>query len=245
MAEFDYKAYFEEEFSKLSKSVEPLESVLESINLWRLIGYGLLLLAFFDLVVIFIPPSFMNPAWEFQAMGRLVEQVGIPLIGLMLVFSGKLERRGKWETKFVALLSHVTLLVALLFVLTIPWGVVNTVRLYRSNQDRINTEYTKQVSQFDQVEKQLKQATPADIENFLKRQGRSLEGKNPQELKDQILAGVSTSKQQVKTQTEANRSSVHLQLIKSSVKWNLGALVSAALFISIWKGTRWARKTKP
>jgi hypothetical protein len=33
-------------------------------------------------------------------------------------------------------------------------------------------------------------------------------------------------------------------LLKNSVKWNLGALVSAALFFNIWKTTSWARASR-
>ena len=31
----------------------------------------------------------MNPAWEFQTFGGLVERVAVPLIGLVFVFYGK------------------------------------------------------------------------------------------------------------------------------------------------------------
>ena len=42
-------------------------------------------------------------------------------------------------------------------------------------------------------------------------------------------------------QAEPIRSQDRLSLWKSSVKWNLGALVSGVLFIRIWRGTHWAR----
>ncbi|MBE9049454.1 hypothetical protein IQ243_03360 [Nostocales cyanobacterium LEGE 11386] len=240
--EFDITQVVDAELSKLNKSVKSIESSLELIQLLRLVGYGLLLLAFFDLVEMFIPPNFMNPAWEFQTMGQLVEKVAVPLIGLVFVFSGKRDKRGVWETRFVALLSYLTLLVGLLFILTIPWGIVNTIRLHNTNVNQVNTQSTQQVSQIEQVENQLKQATPTEIENFLTSQNRSLEGRNPQEIKDQILSELAQSKQRIKTQTAATKASGRLRLFKSSVKWNLGALVSAALFISLWKGTVWARR---
>jgi hypothetical protein len=212
-----------------------------SMNILRSLGYGLLLLAFFDIVEMFIPPNFMNPAWEFQTFGALVERVPVPLIGLVLVFFGELNSRSKWEFPLLKLLSWLTLLFALLFFLLIPLGVGNTFRLNNQSAAQISTLSKQQLSQAEQVEKQLNQATPQQIDNFIKSQGRSLGGKNPEELKTQVLSKVSQAKQQIKTQAEATQSSRGLSLIKSSVKWNLGALVASGLFISIWKGTRWAR----
>ncbi|GAX44771.1 hypothetical protein NIES4075_57900 [Tolypothrix sp. NIES-4075] len=212
-----------------------------SMTILRSLGYGLLLLAFFDIVEMFVPPNFMNPAWEFQTFGALVERVPVPLIGLVLVFFGEMNSRSKWEFPILKLLSWLTLLFALLFFLLIPLGVGNTLRLNNQSAAQISTLSKQQISQAEQVEKQLNEATPQQIDNFIKSQGRSLNGKNPEELKTQVLSKVSQAKKQIKTQAEATQSSRGLTLIKSSVKWNLGALVAGGLFISIWKGTGWAR----
>lgn len=242
MSETNIRELIEVEFTKLSKSVETIQPLLELINLWRLVGYGLLLLAFLDIIEIFVPPNFMNPNWEFQTMGKLVSQVAVPLMGVLFVFSGKLAKRAKWEPRILALLSHLTLLIGLLFILLVPLGILNTIRLYNSNIAQINTDYNQKVSQANQVEQQFSRASPVDIDNFLKRQGRSSDGKNPEELKNQVLSELTQAKQQLKKQTEANKSSTTLALLKNSLKWNLGALICAALFISIWKETLWARK---
>ncbi|MGI8500633.1 MAG: HpsJ-like protein, cyanoexosortase A-associated [Hassallia sp.] len=212
-----------------------------SMNILRSLGYGLLLLALFDIVEMFVPPNFMNPAWEFQTFGALVERVPVPLIGLVLIFFGELNSRSKWEFPILKLLSWLTLLFALLFFLLIPLGVGNTLRLNNQSAAQITTLSKQQLSQAEQAEKQLNQATPQQINNFLKSQGRSLDAKSPEELKAQVLSKVSQAKKEIKTQAEATQSFRGLNLIKSSVKWNLGALVASGLFISIWKGTRWAR----
>ncbi|MBD0265217.1 MAG: hypothetical protein ICV78_21580 [Tolypothrix sp. Co-bin9] len=212
-----------------------------SMSILRSLGYGLLLLAFFDIVEMFVPPNFMNPAWEFQTFGALVERVPVPLIGLVLVFFGEMNSRSQWEFPILKLLSWLTVLFALLFFLLIPLGVGNTLRLNNQSVAQISTLSKQQISQAEQVEKQLSQATPQQIDNFLKSQGGSLDGKNPEEVKTQVLSKVSQAKKEIKTQAEATQSSRGLTLIKSSVKWNLGALVAGGLFISIWKGTRWAR----
>lgn len=242
MANIDIYELVDEEVSKLSKS---LNSLLGVINLCRLVGYSMLLLTIFDILDIAIPLQIMNPAWEFQTMGALVERVAIPLVALLLVFSGKLENRSPVEMFVLKLISRLTLLVGLLYILLIPLGVTNTIRLYNSNLEQFQKEYTQQMSQANQVEKQLTQATPAELDNILKRQGHSLDGKNPQDVKNQLLSNFKQAKQQLKTQTDAKKSSATLKLFKSSVKWNLGALVSAFLFIGIWRGTFWIRENTP
>ncbi|WP_066381184.1 HpsJ-like protein, cyanoexosortase A-associated [Anabaena sp. CA = ATCC 33047] len=242
MTDFEFSKALETEFSKLKNSVESLNSSLEFISLLRTIGYGMLLLAFVDLVEAFVPPNFMNPGWEFQTMGRIVERVAVPLIGLVFVFSGKLEKRSAWERRFLALLSYLTLLVGLLYILLVPLGVVNTIRLYNNNTNQITNQYNQQLSQANQLEKRLSEATPQEIENLLRSQGGSLNGRNPEEFKNQIASSLTQAKQQLKTQVETTKSAGRLSLFRSSVKWNLGALISAALFITFWRRTAWARK---
>ncbi|WP_197036067.1 HpsJ-like protein, cyanoexosortase A-associated [Fischerella sp. PCC 9605] len=213
----------------------------DSMNIFRVLGYGLLLLALFDILEMFIPPGFMNPAWEFQTFGALVERVPVPLIGFVLVFYGEKYSRKEWEFRILKFLSWLTLLLALLFLLLIPLGIANTVRLTNTTVSKINILSQQKLTQAEQLEKQLNQATPEQINNFLKSQGRSLEGQNPQEVKNQILSQISQAKEKIQTQTKATQSSQRTKLLKNSIKWNLGALVSAALFLSIWQGTRWAR----
>ncbi|MBD2345493.1 HpsJ-like protein, cyanoexosortase A-associated [Anabaena subtropica] len=240
--ESDTREFVELEFTKLSKLVGSIQPLLELINLWRILGYGMLFLALLDIIEMFVPPNFMNPSWEFQTMGRLVNQVGVPLIATLFVFSGKLTKRSKWELPVLALLSRLTLLVALLYILLIPLGVFNTVRLYNTNLEQIKTGYEQRLSQANQVEQQLNKTSPVEIDNLIKSQGGSLNGRNAEDVKNQIISQLTQAKQQLKTQKETNQSSVTVNLLKNSVKWNLGALVSAALFITIWKETRWARK---
>jgi hypothetical protein len=212
-----------------------------TMTILRVIGYGLLLLALFDWVEMFYPANLMNPAWEFQTFGQLVEKVPVPLIGLGLVFYGEFNSRTQWEFPILKLLSWLTLLLAVVFFLLIPLGIGNTVRLSKQSATQITTASTQQITRTEQFEKQLSQATPEQINNLFKSQGRSLGDKNPLDVKNQLLSQVTQAKEQIKTQAKATQSLQGKALIKTSVKWNLGALVAAVLFFSIWKGTHWTR----
>lgn len=67
--------------------------MIQYVFLLRFIGYGLLILTLFDVIYIIVPPLFMNPAWELQTLGTLVEHTPVPLIGIGLIFlvSGTIE----------------------------------------------------------------------------------------------------------------------------------------------------------
>ncbi len=212
-----------------------------SIAILRTLGYGLLALALFDLVDIFIPPNFMNSAWEFQTLGKLVERVPVPLIGFALVFYGEVHSRSKREFLILKFLSWLTLLFAALFILLIPLGLFNTVRLNNQRVAQIQTISTQQTNKAEQMEKQLSQSTPEQINYYLMLQNRTIESKDPQSTKSQLLSELSKEKEKIKIQAKVTQSQQGLNLLKTSVKWNLGALVSGVLFFSIWKGTIWAR----
>ena len=212
-----------------------------STMILRCLGYGLLILALFDIVEMFVPPNFMNPAWEFQTIGALVERVPVPLIGFAFVFYGEMNSRSRWEFPVLKLLSWLAFVMGVIYILSIPLGVINAARLQRQSASQIHTVSKQQITRAEQVEKQLNLATPEQIDNLLKRQGRSLEAQEPEKLKQQLLGEVFQAKQKIKNQAKATESSRGLSLLKKAVKWNLGAVVAGILYINIWRVTDWAR----
>ena len=216
-----------------------------SYSLLALVGYGLLILAFFDYMQIIYPPNFTNPFWEFQAIGRMVERVPVPLLGLLLVFyrpSGTVDRRSLHLLRF---LSWVSLLVGLIYLLILPLGINNTWRIYKANNIQIAAQFERQNLRLQPIKSQLNQAdTDAEIKEIILNitgQGALPEIDNPQELKGQLLTQIARAEETMRLQSETVRANRRQALLKNSVKWNLGALVSGTLFIMIWHMTRWAR----
>jgi len=218
----------------------------KSIGVVRWVGYGLLILAFFDVVVILVPPVLMNPAWELNAIGQLVERVPVPLLGLALVFLGERDQRTRWEPLILNILSWLTLLVGIVFFLMVPLGIVNTIRLDRQNQQQV-TRLEQRQEQIQQQKEALGKVTTIEQMQSLimDSQGRTPQIQDAQQLaefKEQLstfLEQGETQIQQAQSQKKSQRSGV----IEDSAKWNLGALVSAALFVSIWRLTGWARRS--
>lgn len=245
----------ESDNSKLTETVQNLKefsiSLLRSIGLLRWLGYGLLLLALFDVIEILVPPQIMNPVWEFQTLGALVERVPVPLIGLVLVFYGERNYRAKWEIPLLKVLSWLSLLVGILFLLLVPLGIIDTVRINQQNNQRITTQVEQQMAQIQQVKGALAQAqTKEEMEQLLS--NIDSQGGTPTirdsaqlaEVKEQLSSFITQGEARMKAQAQETRKRQRLSLLESSVKWNLGALVSAALYIGIWRATSWLRSRK-
>lgn len=239
--------------NQLQESVEDIRqfgfSLLRSATLLRWIGYGLLIFSIFDTIAIFIPPAFLDPVWEFQTIGQLVERVPVPLIGMVLVFYGEKNGRKKWEIPLVKLLSWLTVLFAVIFFLLAPLGIVNTVRLNSRSNTQIDTEMQQRTEQIAQVKELLaKASTPAEMQDLISRldtQGRAPDIKNSQQLDEvrtQVSNLIAEAEKTMQTQAQQAKSNRQISLFKNSVKWNLGALVSGALYLLLFTGTAWARK---
>ena len=222
--------------------------MVDSLPIIRWIGYGLLILALFDVIEMFIPARLMNPNWEFQTIGALVERVAVPLIGFAFVFLAGLNERGNKEGIILKFLSWLTLLLGIIYFIIVPLGVINTVRIYKQQQEQITVRLQQQKSVIEQVKKTLDSPiSETQMQQILARLngGRAPEIKNPQELeqaKQQVSTLVNKSESELQTQVQTARSNQRMNLLKKSVKWNLGALIAGALYISIWRNTNWARR---
>ena len=224
---------------------ELVDNGLLSSSLVRLIGYCLLVLALFDLISILIPPRLADPTWAFQTIGALVERTAVPLLGLGLVFYGQADFRSKWERLPLQFLSWAAFLYGMLFLLLAPLLILNSLRVDSGIYSQINTQVTQQLSQLEQLEQQIGQSTTAkDIDSITARLNlRKLppDIKNPQQLKSRLLSEITKAKEIVRPRTEAAWADKRFALLKTSIKWFLGAMVSGSVFIYIWYITRWAR----
>ncbi len=215
-----------------------------SIYRLRLVGYGLLLFALIDTLLVFYPPQFTNAAWELQTMGAVVERLPVPLLGLVMVFFGEDYERNALENIFLKIVSWFSLLLAIAFLLLLPLGINNTLRINAENNQGIQAQAQQRQAELEAVEAQVNQSSTADLQNLaleLNRMGLPVDAANTQALKSDILARVATAKEKLPGQTQAARNSQRQALFKNSFKWNLGALIGSILFFYIWRGTDWAR----
>lgn len=208
--------------------------------LFRLVGYGLLALSLFDIIDIFVPSLFTNPAWEFQVVRNLVERVPVPLLGAVLVFAGEKSLR------IFKFLSWACLVVALLFFLLIPLGLSASFRIDQQSSQQLSAQVNQQTTQLQQLEAVLNKATtPAEIQSILTRlnpQGGVVSAQNLPQIKTQLLTRIAEGQRQIKTQAANNRANAQRLLVKNAVKSLLGAAVAGTIFMMLWRQTNRALK---
>ncbi|MGF1491994.1 MAG: HpsJ family protein [Microcoleaceae cyanobacterium] len=237
-------------FTNLMQPFETIQrfnlTLQRSVNLLRWVGYGFLILSLFDLIAILSPLNLMNPVWEFQTMGQLVERVAVSLLGFCLVFFGEDQDRRGWEFPLLRFLSWVTLLAAIIYLLLIPVGVSSTMRLNQQNQQQIDQQTERLQTQFQTLKQQLETIDrPEELEALIRRingQAPEIQGNEQFNAAMQQLERFAASgEEQIDARSEAARVQQRQDLLKRSLKWNLGALVIATLFIGLFKGSIWAR----
>ena len=208
--------------------------------LFRVVGYGLLLLTLFDVVSAFIPPQLSNPGWQFQTAGGFVERSAVPLIGLLLVFYEEREARKKRELLVLKLLSWVALLAGVFYFALVIVLFITPPTLNKNSEDQVKAQLAPRIAQAQQIQAQLAKAQPSQIEALMK-SGNVPVGTDPQVFKSKLAQDAATAEKNFTTQASVTNGAQRLALYKNAVKWGLGSLVTGVLFIWIWAGTAWAR----
>lgn len=217
-----------------------------SSGILRLVGYGLLLMAIVDLLFLLIPPQLMNPLWEFQTMGAIVERIPVTLLGMVLVYYGERSDRAPIEAVLLKVLSWMSLLAAVSLMLTIPLSIGNSFRIYNQHNATANAQFVTQKDTIQQFKEQLEAANSKDeIGAILQQQARQKvnipDSVNTEKLKTDIITNLQNNQDSITNQAEAFRSQKKSLLLKKCLKWNIGALIASILFFMIWKSTGWAR----
>ncbi len=211
-----------------------------SSGILRLVGYGLLLLAVVDVSCLLISPELMNPWWEFQTMGAVVERLPFTLLGIVLVYYGTRSDRPPIETNMLKLLSWLCLLTAILLMLMIPLNIYNGLRIYHQRNATADTQSISQKDAIQQFKEQLEAAdSKAEIRAILQQQAKQQvnipDSVNPQKLKTDIITNLQHNQDRITSQALTFRAQKRSLLVKKSLKWNLGALVASILFLMISK----------
>ena len=208
--------------------------------LFRVVGYGLLLLTLFDVISALVPLQLSNPGWQFQTAGGFVERSAVPLIGLLLVFYEEREARKKRELLVLKLLSWVALLAGVFYFALVIVLFITPPTLNKNSEDQVKAQLAPRIAQAQQIQSQLEKAQPFQIEALMK-SANVPTGTTPQAFKSKLAQDAATAENNFTIQAAVTNSSQRLALYKNAVKWGLGALVTGVLFIRIWAGTAWAR----
>jgi hypothetical protein len=218
----------------------PIEAYALTI---RLVGYAFLLYTVADFGAALLPPRFTDPIWEFQLAGRLVELVWFPLIGFGLVFAPVVgSKRG---AKILAAVSWFPLALAILYFALLPLLVINTIRLERTALATFNIISERQAAAFTELNQQLEALPASNLENLLRNPPEALrppaEATTPDAVRAWLLQRAKSEQAEARQRAEAQRNAQRLDILRSSVKWCFGALLSSLMMFYIWQFSGWTR----
>ena len=221
-----------------------------SSSILRSIGYSLLLIAVVNISFLLIPLQLMNPLWEFQTVGAVVERTPFILLGIVLVCYEQRSDRASIELPILKGLSLFSLISTIVLLLVIPLNINNSFSIYYQNSVINNAQSIAQKDAIEKFEKQLLLAdSKEEITAIIQQQTQQINipaSINIQTLKDNILIILQNYRDDINNQIQTFRNQKRLLLIQKYLQWNLGALIAAILFFLIWKSTYWARtKTIP
>jgi uncharacterized protein YoxC len=222
-------------------------SLLNSFNPARIVGYGLVILALLDVIVLLIPPQFGEAGWNFQFFGQLVERVPIPLLGLGLICLGGSANRLKWEVPIVKVISWLALGLGVFYLLLAPLGTFATLQVNSQTTEAIQAQVDESVTQLQELQTQINtvqtDAEMADLLGQVVNQSLSPEQVNQplEQIKENLNTSLLEGEQNITDQANSAIASRRVELFKNSIKWNLGTILTGSILILIWKGTKWAR----
>ena len=222
------------------------ERLIFSSGILRLVGYGLLLMAIVDIFFLLIPPQLMDPVWEFETMGTIIERIPVTLLGVVLIYYGERSDRAPIETLLLKISSWLSLFAAIFLLLMIPLSINNGFRIYNQQNAQANAQFVSQKDTIEQYKEQLNLANSTeDIQNILQQQAKQRveipNSVNTQKLKTDILQKLQKNQETISEQAKTFRNQKRTLILKKCLRWNLGGLISAILFFLIWKSTGWAR----
>lgn len=217
----------------------------ESTKIVNLVGYAIVGLTLLDYLTLLIEPKFFNPIWGWETVGKLVETVWAPLLGFLLIFY----RRNRdvikaKELPLLSLLSWFALILGVIYFLISPILIGNAFRINRTQQAQSLAQIEQQKTEVQQYTQQLNRASNTQLNNLLQRyypKAPQISSASSQEFKENLLKRIQQRQATVQKQLQTNFAREKRNLIKTTLKWLLGAIISGTAFVLIWSHTQWAR----
>jgi hypothetical protein len=216
-----------------------------TFSIFRLVGYGFLLLAIVDIINILVPFRITDLSWVLQASGTIIDRIPLPLLGFTFVFFGQANLRKRWERVFLGILSWSALISGIVALLLIPVMLSAVIQISTQLDTQAIAQTEQQLNQLNQLQTQITQANPKDLASLLERlkqQGSLPSGvQDPQSFRTKLVNEFTQAEKTIRLQSDAVRSNQRSALLKDSVKWSVGALISGILLLNIWRYTAWTR----
>ncbi|MGA0201361.1 MAG: HpsJ family protein [Prochlorotrichaceae cyanobacterium] len=225
------------------------------ISSLRVLGYAFFMLLLLDYGFLLISAQFTNPNWEYQTIGRLTETVWLPILTLALIFIPDIHPEQEDNLRFwfaIHSFSWMSLFLALLYLMMTPLLIMDGLRIDRINQAQLTQGQLQQETVFQRFNEGIQNLDSLEIENILsayQAQGNAPNIQTSEEFKSLLLSQAKTQVEQNTLEQQSRFKTQRKNLIKQTVKWGLGNLISAITFFYIWDLSkkvivRWKAKIK-
>lgn len=222
--------------TRSAAAITPSKTQWLSTFVVRFAGYSVLLLTLVDSLALLIPPKFLDPAWELQTIGSLVDRTPGIIIGFALVAYGGRRYRQSLDKYCFGVMPTLAMVVGLCFLLMIPLGISNTLRLNESNQQQ-NSALAKQSSDLKNLEERLSNAPAPEVAAWAQKYNPEVaQGQNqdPAAIKASVITQLQAS--QAGLQAQATRSTRQpADTLRKTVKWLINALIAGLSLLFIGK----------
>lgn len=219
----------------------------ESTNIINLVGYIILLMATLDYSFLLISSQLSDPTLAYNTAGKLVENVWGFLLGLSFIFYRRdgdiVELKESWLLKTI---SWLILLLGISYFSIAPVIVGNGFRLYRNTQAQAIAQLDLQKTQVEQYTQQLQSASTEQLGSLLQKYSpeqttAQIRAGSTEKIKSDLLAQVEQQQLLAQEEITTKFGQQKQELLKTTLKWFIGAIASGTCFILIWRYTKWAR----
>ncbi|MGE9293592.1 MAG: HpsJ-like protein, cyanoexosortase A-associated [Puniceicoccales bacterium] len=144
---------------RLKQYYRPLEIQDSTPSPLPIVGAALVIYSIFQYAYIIYPVQAGNFDWEFRVINALVDNAFTPILGIALFLFGSTIEMPLWRLIGSRILTWLSIVLALSFILLIPLAVNDGLRLGRVMSSQMATAENVSRTQLDKVRKALDSAT--------------------------------------------------------------------------------------
>jgi len=167
------------------------------------------------------------------------------LLAILLIFLPKRDFVRRLELNFLNLIRWGLLLGGILFILLVPLGIMNTIRIQQNTVAQFSRQETARTEQLNNLQQTLESEQLSQQQ--LQRLAVALnlqEVSNSSQLDTTLIEEIEDRKKQLRQQVTNQKGNRSRQLVGQSIRVNLQALLIGSFLIRSWWEIRWLKKIR-